>query len=201
MTTSHDVGFAPRASRAGALHSGRLPRRCPFTSCPSPPRGRSPAIDAAHFIGRAPAPSRRLSADRARRSPEGVLTNTRIEGRWNDSHVHATALGRAPRRGAREARLHPRGVPPPPRLQPRQPDRSALAVPRAPDQPGPDRHAQAAAGRSSRGRRRSGSACRSRCAADALGEPVEILGDEGCDDEFADACITAADYMRADGDW
>ena len=40
-----------------------------------------------------------------------------------------------------------------------------------------------------------------RCAADVLGEPIESAGDQDCDDGFADACTTAADYMRADGDW
>ncbi|KAA0255659.1 MAG: hypothetical protein IT186_07880 [Acidobacteria bacterium] len=38
-----------------------------------------------------------------------------------------------------------------------------------------------------------------RCAAGLLDEPDEPEGDEEpYDDEFADACFTAADYMRAD---
>ncbi|HNX50757.1 MAG TPA: hypothetical protein PLS53_11815 [Thermoanaerobaculaceae bacterium] len=40
-----------------------------------------------------------------------------------------------------------------------------------------------------------------RCAADIVGEPTESLAADDSDDEFVDACITAADYMRADGDW
>lgn len=37
-----------------------------------------------------------------------------------------------------------------------------------------------------------------RCAAGFLDEPDDDRDEEPCDDEFADACITAADYMRAD---
>ncbi|MBP7797381.1 MAG: hypothetical protein KA072_02005 [Thermoanaerobaculaceae bacterium] len=38
------------------------------------------------------------------------------------------------------------------------------------------------------------------CAGELLDERVADLGCEEPDDALADACITAADYMRADGD-
>jgi len=41
-----------------------------------------------------------------------------------------------------------------------------------------------------------------RCADHIVGEiPVDTGDEEDCDDEFTDACTTAADYMRADGNW
>jgi len=42
--------------------------------------------------------------------------------------------------------------------------------------------------------------CRS-CAAELLDTPSSEATCDEPDDEFADACITAADYMRADGEW
>lgn len=42
--------------------------------------------------------------------------------------------------------------------------------------------------------------CR-RCATELLDEPEDDPGCEEPDDEFTDACITAADYMRADEGW
>lgn len=40
-----------------------------------------------------------------------------------------------------------------------------------------------------------------RCADDIFGEHLADPECEDCDDEFVDACITAADYMRADEGW
>jgi hypothetical protein len=42
--------------------------------------------------------------------------------------------------------------------------------------------------------------CRS-CAAELVDTPNSETAIDEPDDEFADACITAADYMRADGDY
>jgi len=39
------------------------------------------------------------------------------------------------------------------------------------------------------------------CAEDAFGKYFDEPGSEECDDEFTDACTTAADYMRADEGW